>query len=248
MPTTEEGLAATRRPDPLLQEIDTRPKGQASNCACLRRHLLESRMREIRTSGSTRGGAILNPPPTLRALMGDTILPVLDVNCTALYSANRSTIQSTMPDTSRRRWLGLLPAAAAVPLWGQTQGQTPPPGSGYRTHDILEYGAKGDGQTLDTAAVQRAIDACHRDRGGVVLVPAGDFLVGTLELKTNVTLHLSASGRVLGSGQAADYTAGKGVPPGNGNVVPLYAVDAENVTIEGPGTVDGQGQLFLSLI
>src|SRR5450759_4606038 len=67
MPTTEEGLAATRRPDPLLQEIDTRPKGQASNCACLRRHLLESRMREIRTSGSTRGGAILNPPPTLPA-------------------------------------------------------------------------------------------------------------------------------------------------------------------------------------
>src|SRR5450759_3851114 len=70
MPTTEEGLAATRRPDPLLQEIDTRPKGQASNCACLRRHLLESRMREIRTSGSTRGGAILNPPPTLRARIG----------------------------------------------------------------------------------------------------------------------------------------------------------------------------------
>ena len=161
-------------------------------------------------------------------------MPVLDVNCTALYSANRCTIQSTIPDTSRRRWLGLVPAAAAVPLWRQTQGQTPPPGSGYRTHDILEYGAKGDGQTLDTAAVQRAIDACHRDRGGVVLVPAGDFLVGTLELKSNVTLHLSASGRVLGSGQAADYTAGKGVPPGNGNVVPLYAVDAENVSEGGP--------------
>jgi hypothetical protein len=53
---------------PLLQEIHTRPKGQASNCACLRRHLLESRMREIRTSGSTRGGAMLNAPPTLLAL------------------------------------------------------------------------------------------------------------------------------------------------------------------------------------
>jgi hypothetical protein len=62
-------LVATRRPDPLLQEIDTRPRGQASNCACLRRHLLESRMREIRTSGSTRGGAMLNPPPTLPARM-----------------------------------------------------------------------------------------------------------------------------------------------------------------------------------
>src|ERR1035437_10234334 len=75
MPITEEGSAATRRPDPLLQEIDTRPKGQASNCACLRRHLLESRMREIRTSGSSRGGAILNPPPTLRAQIGVGVAP-----------------------------------------------------------------------------------------------------------------------------------------------------------------------------
>jgi Glycosyl hydrolases family 28 len=149
-------------------------------------------------------------------------------------------MRSIMSDTSRRGWLGLIPAAAAVPLYGQT----PPPGSGYRTHNILDYGAKGDGQTLDTAAVQAAIDACHGDRGGVVLIPAGDFLVGTLQLKSYVTLHLSPSGRLLGSGKSADYSAGKGVPPGNGNVVLLYAVGAENVTIEGGGTIDGQGQLF----
>jgi hypothetical protein len=142
----------------------------------------------------------------------------------------------TMSDISRREWLRLVPGAAAIPLRGQS--------SGYRTHNILEYGAKGDARTLDTAAVQRAIDACSGDRGGVVLVPAGDFLVGTLELKSNVTLHLSASGRLLGSGKPGDYSAGKGVPPGNGNVVLLYAVEAENVTIEGPGTIDGQGQLF----
>jgi len=141
-----------------------------------------------------------------------------------------------MYDPSRRALLGLIPAVAATSLRGQS--------SAYRTHNILEYGAKGDGRTLDTAAVQRAIDACHGDRGGVVLVPAGDFLVGTLELKSNVTLHLSASGRLLGSGKPGDYSAGKGVPPGNGNVVLLYAVEAENVTIEGPGTIDGQGQLF----
>jgi hypothetical protein len=141
-----------------------------------------------------------------------------------------------MYDPSRRAVLGLIPAVGAIPLWAQS--------SGYRTHNILEYGAKGDGRTLDTAAVQRAIDACSGDRGGVVLVPPGDFLVGTLELKSNVTLHLSASGRLLGSGKPADYSAGKGVPPGNGNVVLLYAVEAENVTIEGPGTIDGQGQLF----
>ena len=59
-----------------------------------------------------------------------------------------------------------------------------------------------------------------------------------------MTLHLAAAGRLLGSGNAADYSPGKGVPPGNGNVVMLYAVSADNVTIEGPGTVDGQGNLF----
>ena len=145
-----------------------------------------------------------------------------------------------MPDTSRRRWLAAIPVAAAVPLLAQDPAAT----SGARTYNVRDYGAKGDGQTLDTAAVQAAIDACARDRGGVVLIPAGDFLAGTLELKSNVTLRVAASGRLLGSGKSTDFWAGKGVPPGNGNVVMLYAVDADNVTIEGPGTIDGQGQLF----
>ena len=145
-----------------------------------------------------------------------------------------------MPDTSRRRWLAALPAAAALPLLAQE----PVTASGVRIFNVRDHGAKGDGQTLDTAAVQAAIDACERDRGGVVLIPAGDFLVGTVQLKSNVTLRVAASGRLLGSGKSADFSAGKGVPPGNGNVVMLYAVNAENVTIEGPGTIDGQGQLF----
>ena len=50
----------------------------------------------------------------------------------------------------------------------------------------------------------------------------------------------------MGSGKPADYSAGKGVPPGNGNIVMLYAANAENITIEGPGTVDGQGHLFFT--
>jgi hypothetical protein len=146
-----------------------------------------------------------------------------------------------MPDPSRRRWLAAVPAAATVPLLAQSP---PPAPSGTRTFNVRDHGAAGDGRTLDTAAVQAAIDACARDRGGVVLVPAGDFLVGTIELKSHVTLRVAASGRLLGSGRPADFSAGKGVPPGNGNVVMLYAVDADNVTIEGPGTIDGQGQLF----
>jgi len=115
---------------------------------------------------------------------------------------------------------------------------------GARTYNVRDFGAKGDGQTLDTSAVQSAIDACNKDKGGTVVIPAGDFVVGTVELKSNVTLHVSPAGRLLGSGKPEHYTAGKGVPPGNGNVVLLYAVDADNVTIEGRGAIDGHGDLF----
>ncbi len=117
---------------------------------------------------------------------------------------------------------------------------------GAHVYNVRDFGAKGDRETLDTAAVQSAIDACTKNRGGIVLVPAGDFVVGTLELKSNVTLHLAAQGRLLGSGKSEHYKAGNGVPPGNGNIVLISAANAENVTIEGRGTIDGQGAKFFT--
>ena len=83
---------------------------------------------------------------------------------------------------------GLLSAdAAAQPRPPQDNGKSR---SGARTFNIRDFGAKGDGQTLDTQAVQAAIDACSNDKGGRVLVPAGTFLIGTVEMKSNVTLAL----------------------------------------------------------
>jgi len=118
--------------------------------------------------------------------------------------------------------------------------------SGARLFNVRDFGAKGDGHTLDTVSVQAAIDAAHKDLGGTVVVPAGTFVVGTIELKSNVTLHLAAQGRLLGSEKAEDYKAGNGVPPDNGNVVMLSAANAENVTVEGPGTIDGNGAKFFT--
>ena len=115
---------------------------------------------------------------------------------------------------------------------------------GARVYNVREFGAKGDGATLDTAAVQAAIDACNRDNGGTVLVPAGDFVTGTLEIKSNVTFHLATKGRLLGSEKPGDFHAGQGIPPGNGNVVLLGAAGCENITIEGNGTIDGNGLKF----
>jgi hypothetical protein len=149
---------------------------------------------------------------------------------------------------SRRQWVGLVSAAAigAAFAAAEASGQTPGDEKllGARVYNIRDFGAKGDGTTLDTAAVQAAIDACTNDKGGTVLVPAGDFLVGTIELKSNVTFHLSVQGKLLGSTKREDYTRGNGVPAGNGNVVMLYAANAENITIEGRGTIDGQGAAF----
>ncbi|MGH7994669.1 MAG: glycoside hydrolase family 28 protein, partial [Limisphaerales bacterium] len=122
--------------------------------------------------------------------------------------------------------------------------------SGARTYNIRDFGAVGDGKKLNTAAVQAAVDACFKDGGGTVLVPAGVFVIGMIELKSNVTLHIAAGGTLLGTGDGTQYHNVEAVPlsgdatAGDGDVGLIYAVNAENVTVEGSGTIDGQGRLF----
>ena len=163
---------------------------------------------------------------------------------------------------SRREWLGnlALPATGAViaaSLLDEKQAIAAPSKPtvsdddlGARVYNIRSYGAKGDKTTVDTAAVQAAIDACARDGGGTVLVPAGTFMIGTVELKSNVTLHIAASGTLLGSADGKQYHAVDAIPLhgdttlNDGNWALLFAVKARNVSIEGPGTIDGQGTQF----
>jgi polygalacturonase len=77
---------------------------------------------------------------------------------------------------------------------------------GARVYNIRKYGAKGDGIALDTAALQTAVDACHQEGGGTVLVPAGTFQIGTVELKSNVTLHICAAGKLLAARTESNIT------------------------------------------
>ena len=168
-------------------------------------------------------------------------------------------------DTSlltRRQWLSKLPipaiAAMAMGSIGaqELHAQTAAPASandlGARVYNIRDYGAKGDGIALDTTAVQAAVDACTHDGGGTVLVPAGTFQIGSVELKSNVTLHIAASGKLLGSADGKQYHAVDAIPLrgdttlNDGNWALLFAVNAKNVTLEGPGTIDGQGFQFHS--
>ena len=75
------------------------------------------------------------------------------------------------------------------------------------TYDIMTYGAKGDGQTDDAAAIQRAINACSAAGGGTVIIPAGHtFLCGPLYLKSYVNLHLEPNSRLLANPDESIYT------------------------------------------
>lgn len=65
--------------------------------------------------------------------------------------------------------------------------------------NILDFGAVPDGKTMNTAAIQKAIDSCARKGGGKVIVPGGTFLTGGFSLKSNVNLHLTENAVILGS-------------------------------------------------
>jgi hypothetical protein len=116
---------------------------------------------------------------------------------------------------------------------------------------IMQYGARGDGRFINTKAIQRAIDDCSKT-GGRVLVPAGQFVTGTLYLKSNTTLYLEKGALLLGSLDTLDYPANSprtitclDTHGRNGrskrNSTLIYAEDQDNISIAGEGTIDGQG-------
>ena len=118
-------------------------------------------------------------------------------------------------------------------------------------YDITAYGAVGDGKTLATAAIQQAIDACHQNGGGRVLVPAGCFKTGTLWLKSHVELHLEMGAVLLASEDLADYNAEDAYPQNFRSDTEqwcgkhlLIALEAEDVALSGLGTINGNGHLF----
>jgi len=100
--------------------------------------------------------------------------------------------------------------------------------------DPISFGAKGDGRANDGAAIQKAIDACAKAGGGTVNLPSGNFLTGTIVLRSDVTLHLSHDATLWGSRQITDYFTNH----------LIFAVGADNITIDGDGTINGNGDAF----
>lgn len=117
--------------------------------------------------------------------------------------------------------------------------------------DIEDYGAASDGIAINTGAIQGAIDACHAAGGGMVFCGPGQFLTGSLLLKSNVELHLAAGCRLVGSTRIEDYAGLQDEPwfceeaaPEKSSLALIRAIEAENVSITGRGIIDGSGVVF----
>jgi polygalacturonase len=121
-----------------------------------------------------------------------------------------------------------------------------------RLFDVRSYGAAGNGDAKDTAAIQKAIDACHDARGGIVYFSPGSYLTGTIQLKSNVTLYLHVGATIQGSRQIADYDLfGPNCLVSDCHDQPrylVYAKDAQNIGIVGQGKIDGNGRSFWRLM
>lgn len=105
-------------------------------------------------------------------------------------------------------------------------------------YNILNYGAMPDSLIINTKAIQEAIDSCYFNGGGTVIIPQGAFVTGTLLLKDNVNLHLEHNSKLIASTDTLDF------PSGGGKKSLIFINNANNVSIDGKGIIDGRGSLF----
>jgi polygalacturonase len=112
------------------------------------------------------------------------------------------------------------------------------------TFNVRDFGAVADGQHKDTAAFAKAVAAATKAGGGTIVVPPGRYLMGAIELQSHMTLEVESGAVLLGSPDPADYPLHDDAwGTGRKEISSLiYAEKAEDVTIRGHGTIDGQGQ------
>lgn len=138
--------------------------------------------------------------------------------------------------------LAAMPMAAFASLPADSSRQ-----SGVAVVTPQQFGARADGVTLDTKAINLAIDTCSQQGGGIVYLAPGTYLSGSVILKSHVTLYLEGGAVLLGSQKITDYEPMIGGASGHGDTGVrhlIFARGAENVGLAGPGTVDGQGESY----
>ncbi len=115
------------------------------------------------------------------------------------------------------------------------------------TFNIVRFGAIGNGHTLNTKSINQAIITCSSNGGGVVLIPAGYWLTGPVELKSNVNLHLEKNALLQFTKDFNQYKIIEGNyegKPSARNQSPIMGTDLENIGVTGKGTIDGNGDAW----
>jgi polygalacturonase len=113
-----------------------------------------------------------------------------------------------------------------------------------QTFNVKDFGAVADVKIINTSAIQKAVDACNKNGGGEVYIPAGNYVTGTIHLKSNVNLHLEAGAILTGSANLKDYESYTMPEYGLNYYGILYTKGAENVSVTGLGTIDGNNKVF----
>ncbi|GHV25158.1 hypothetical protein FACS1894176_02990 [Bacteroidia bacterium] len=137
-----------------------------------------------------------------------------------------------------------LPNTTTLPDWVQTVGAQTQPSAKYSVK-ANDFGAVGDGTTLNTSAIQKAIDACAKKGGGRVELLAGTYLTGALYLKSNVELHLEKGVTLKAVNRVEDFPDRPTRVAGIEMVWPaaiINVINQQNVAITGEGVIDGDGK------
>jgi hypothetical protein len=106
-----------------------------------------------------------------------------------------------------------------------------------KDYKVSDFGAKADGITVNTCTIQKAIDYINENGGGRLVFEAGNYVTGSIYLKSNVTLQLNHGATILGSTNPFDYIKDKKI----GWMSMIFAVNQENIGITGKGTINGRG-------
>jgi polygalacturonase len=146
---------------------------------------------------------------------------------------------------------GLLTASAQMPKYSwQHLPKVSRPAFKKDTVDILNFGAKPDGITINTASINKAIKACSAKGGGVVLIPQGLWLTGPLVLQSNVNLHISKGALLQFTDDKSQYKLIEGNYEGHAavrNESPISGTNLQNIAITGEGIIDGHGEAWRAI-
>ncbi len=146
-----------------------------------------------------------------------------------------------------KHWQRVLPVVlllvSIISLCEKTAAQAPD-----KVFDVRQYGAKGDGKTIDTEAIQKALDECSKAGGGIVQLSPGTYLSKPIILQSRTTLQLDEDAKLQATSNHADFMKKPGdwlKATGGSDFVPFIGgKDLTDVTITGKGIIDGAGEVW----